>query len=538
MEQFSSEEKQLLAPFVTNTDRSVFVLTNLPEVIKGALFSRYSRSMLGLRELLLKEFICNQDSFFDEIQGGGDKLADPAAAILAVGKAQSFYDRILDGYGDDSIGELGGAHLALENVSILATKVLEDARIGGSPLEKSTRYVRFNELVHGDYQYYKDPDILKSAHSQLYLNTCRNLFATYSSLLEPLMEFVQSRLPREEGISQGAYMRSVRARVLDLIRGLLPASTLTNMGVFGNGRFFESLILRCRLQPFYELNFIGQQCYEELGKVIPSFIRRADQQHKHYLTNAQFQRSQSELLQQFAQGFGDPLAAQHRARVELVDHEHNADNKLLAMLLYPHSQHSLSSLMERVGSLSFEEKKRMILQLVELRDNRRHKPPRGLEMPYYTFDIIGDYGMYRDLQRHRVLTQERQPLSTRLGFEVPDELEQAGLAEPYCEAQHKAAEAFETIYRDLPQQAQYGVPLAYNIRWSVKINLRALMWLTELRSTPQGHESYRQVAQQMFLKVQEVHPLCALWLKFVDMNSYPLGRLDAEQRQENKTNQP
>ena len=241
-ESFSPAEQLQLAPYVTNTERPVFVLTNLPEVIKGALFSRYSRSTLGLRTLLLREFLQNDEAGFQA-------PSTPQDSRLALTKAQSFYDRILDGYGDDSIGELGGAHLALEQVSILATKVLEDARIGGSPLEKSTRYVSFAQQVNGDFQFYKDPRVLASAQAELYLETNRELFRTYAELIEAVRDYLRKVLPPEPDQPQAAYERSIRARGFDLLRGLLPASTLTNMGVFGNGRFFEGLLIRLRCRP-------------------------------------------------------------------------------------------------------------------------------------------------------------------------------------------------------------------------------------------------------------------------------------------------
>ena len=287
-EVFTPVEKKILSLYVTNTNRSIFALTNLPEVIKGALFSRYSRSTLGLRTLLLRDFIQEKESRFTEIQGGGEHPDFTKNTELAIESAQKFYDRILDGYGDDSIGELGGAHLALENISILATKTLEDARIGGSPLEKSTRYVSFAEKITGtssandEFGYYQEPTLLKSAHCDLYLSTCRNLFETYVRFTVPIREHVRKQLPHEPKTSQAAYERSVRARGVDIIRGLLPAATLTNMGVFGNGRFFETLIMKLRTEPFVELNEIGRVAYEELAKVIPSFVRRAEAEHKHF----------------------------------------------------------------------------------------------------------------------------------------------------------------------------------------------------------------------------------------------------------------
>ena len=539
-EVFTSEEKVILSSYVTNTDRSIFALTNLPEVIKGALFSRYSRSTLGLRTLLLRDFIQEKESKFAEIQAGGKNPDSAKNSKLAIESAQKFYDRILDGYGDDSIGELGGAHLALENISILATKTVQDARIGGSPLEKSTRYVSFAEKIpvnsgaKDEFRFYQEPKLLKSVHRDLYLETCRNLFETYIRFIEPIREHVRKQLPRDPEISPAAYERSVAARGYDIIRGLLPASTLTNMGVFGNGRFFETLIAKLRTEPFSELNDIGQFSYEELTKVIPSFVRRADAQHKYFQDFRNFGQAQQELVRKFADVHLEQLEVETSEAVSLIDYDSDAETKLLAALLYSQSGLPLQQIRKIVSNMPDKEKTRLIEQTVELRDHRRHKPGRGLEMAFYTFDILGDYGMYRDLQRHRTLTQERQPLTTRYGYDTPDEIVDAGLGEDYHEAMTRSADAFETIAKDFPHEAQYVVPMSYNIRWYVHINLRALIWLTEIRSTPQGHSGYRRIAQEMFRKVEAVQPLLAKYMKFVDLNEYSLGRLSAEQRQEDK----
>ncbi|HBI28356.1 MAG TPA: hypothetical protein DDY54_01815, partial [Deltaproteobacteria bacterium] len=441
-ESFTPDEQARLAPYVTNTDRSIFALTNLPEVIKGALFSRYSRSTLGLRRLLLREFIDDDAAEFSAIQGGTGNIAQDTA--LAVGRAQSFYDRILDGYGDDSIGELGGAHLAVEEVSILATKTLEDARIGGSPLEKSTRYVSFGQKVAGDYRFYKEPRLLDSRHRERYLNACRTLFDTYDQLNEPIREYVRSRLPRDPNTPEAAYERSVRALGFDFIRGLLPAATLTNMGVFGNGRFFESLISRLRIEPLQEFQDIAQASWEELAKVAPSFIRRAHPDHRHFQGYAAFMEAQRQKIQsvaeQLEQGSAEPLSlpAGTSGEVRLVEWDADAEIKLLAALLYEHTALPLQQVQEQVRQLPDAERERIVRESIALREHRRHKPPRALERVFYTFDLLGDYGMYRDLHRHRMLTQWRQPLTTRFGYNTPVELEDAGLAQPYHAAMAQA----------------------------------------------------------------------------------------------------
>ena len=534
-ESFTPEQKSLLESYVTNTDRSVFVLTNLPEVIKGALFSRYSRSTLGLRSLLLKEFILSEDAEFSSIQGNSGQASNRKGSELAIERARKFYDRILDGYGDDSIGELGGAHLALENVSMLATKVLEDARIGGSPLEKSTRYVSFSDKDSGRYRYYRDPKLMDSDHAELYVKACDHLFDCYVRLCEPVWEHVRKLLPREEGTSEAAYERSVKARGYDLIRGLLPASTQTNMGIFGNGRFFETLIRKLHLDPLEENRDLGQAAFEELSKVIPSFIRRADRNNNRFQEFEDYTNFKNSLMQAFhsKQISDDPVPLQEMD-VQLIEYDQDAEDRMLAALLFPFGHGSLQEFTEQLKNLPDSEKKRLIHEYAELRQNRRHKPGRGIEMPFYTFDIVGDYGIYRDLQRHRMLTQERQLLSTRYGFEKPEEIEEAGLGEIYDEAMFQAAEAFDQLQKDFPFEAQYVVPMGYRIRWFMKINLRSLSWMTELRSVPQGHTGYRRIAQQMYLRVRDVHPTLSELMKFVDLEEYPLGRLEAEVRQEAK----
>jgi len=543
---FDEREKALLAPYVTSTDGPVFVLTNLPEVIKGALFSRYSRSALGLRELLLKEFIDDPESAFKEIAGSPEETASGAQGAaataadryLAVEKAQGFYDRILDGYGDDSIGELGGAHLALEDVSMIATKVLEDARIGGSPLEKSTRYVSFAEPRQGEFLFYKEPTLLASPHRQRYLDTCRRLFETYRDLQEPLINFITGEVPRPENISEGAWKRSVRARALDALRGLLPAATLTNMGIFANGRFFETLLAGLRRQALSELQAIGGAARNELHKVIPSFIRRADPEHPHFDGFTGYENRLREhvasLAGRLAASGGEPPGAAERREVELIWHDPDAGRKVLAALAYPDHSGPLGLLQDSLLRMAPDERQEVFSKLGQARTNRRHKPPRAFELAFFSFDLLGDFGMYRDMHRHRMLTQQRQMLSTRHGFVTPEELPLAGLEGPYREVMEQAAETYEAIAADFPLQAQYVVPMAYRIRWHMHINLRALIWLVELRSSPQGHPAYRKMAQQMYHRVAEALPEFAPLFGFVDLEDYPLGRLGAEQRSEDK----
>ncbi|MCH9617288.1 MAG: Flavin-dependent thymidylate synthase [Chlamydiia bacterium] len=529
-ETFTKEEEELLKSYVTSLSSNVFVLKNLPEVIKGALFSRYSRSTLGLRSLLLKDFISKEEMLFNEISG-----KSPEGQTTAIAKAQNFYDRILDGYGDDSIGELGSAHIAFENISMIAAKQIEDARIGGSPLEKSTRYVYFDQKIDDKYSYFREPMIMASAYKDLYLKTCDHLFETYSALIPKLTAVIAKDYPHEAGVSKGAYNAALRAKVLDCLRGLLPASTLTNMGVFGNGRFFETLVQRLGSCQLGEFSDISRDSFDALSEVIPSFVRRSEENHRHNLTFKKFMNNMTEDTADAAAAFKTAETDKtNEPRVRLIRSSSDGPLNVAAALIFPHCNASYSDIKDGLRKRPANEIYALLEKGCIHRENRRHKSPRALEHAEFTFEITADYGIYRDLQRHRMLTQEKQLLTCDLGYYVPEEIKGTEMEAEYTSALDTAAKAFAVIAKDLPEEAQYIVPMAYNIRWYFHINLRALQWLCELRSQPQGHISYRKVAQDLCHSVITKHPEFKQFFKFVDFDGHHLGRLDQEIRNEKK----
>jgi thymidylate synthase ThyX len=533
-EEFSESQKKILEHFVTNTKSNIFALRNLPEVIKGALFSRYSRSALGLRSLLLKEFILNEDMAFSAITGHFGDSNSTDAQVMAIQKAQNFYDRILDGYGDDSIGELGAAHLAIENVSMLAAKAIEDCRIGGSPLEKSTRYIYFDQKIGGNYQFYHEPVLLTSAYRDLFLDTCNHLFDTYNQLIPPLTALIEQGFPKEPSISKAAYTAALRAKVLDCLRGLLPASAMTNIGMCGNGRFYESLIQKLNCHNLAEMQEIGKSAYHELEKVIPSFIRRSDLSHTHYGTFAQFSETMQSEIKELARRHAEGIEPMSQPGVRLIDYNADSVAKVAGALLFSSTSCGLFELQNYCKTLPEEELARILDAACSARENRRHKSPRALEHASFTFEILADFGNYRDLHRHRMLTQERQLLTCNFGYYVPAEILGTEMEKNYVEAMEKAKKAYEIIAAELPEEAQYVVPMAYNVHWYFNINLRALQWLSELRSQAAGHATYRLIAQEMASQVSRALPAFERFFKFVDFNGYELGRLGAEIRQEQK----
>ena len=542
MESFTEQETQILLNFCSNTDKQVFVLKNLPEAIKGALFSRYSRSTKSLRRLLLDEFLSSKESGLMELVGQGTG-PDLAAATL---KAEEFYNRVLDGFGDESVGELGGAHVAIEDVSIVSTKTIEDARVGGSPLEKSTRYVYFDQKRDGRWLYYREQEIMASQFAEDYTRSMDALFETYARLVPTLSKYVEEQWPVEQFEFQpdrtqpavlfgrladekvirrakAAYAGAVRAKVCDALRYLLPASTLTNMGFYGNGRFWQNMITRLYSHPLAESRELGASMHRELGTAIKPFVRRAKKDD--------FLVLRQERMQKTVAGT-EP--GENASRVELVGYDKDAVERTVAACLYSYCDAPMHALLQKAQAMSESQKAGVIEAYAGGRKSRRDKPGRAFEQAYYDFDVCADYGAYRDIQRHRILTQERQLLGCRHGFETPEELVEAGLEKEYSDAMKAAAVLYEKVSKQMPFEAQYCVPLGYRIRWRMKMNLREAYHFCEIRSGMQGHTSYRRVAQDVYRHINAVHPELSKHMGFVDMKEYPLGRINAEMSKENR----
>lgn len=531
MSEFTSEEEKLLSNFVTNTDKSVFALLNLPEVVKGALFSRYSRSSKSLRRVLLDEFLLDKERGFSAI--AEHQKSSGVSELVATRKAEEFYERVLVGYGDDSVAELAGAHIAIENISNIATKFIEDSRLGLSPLEKSTRYVYFDQKdSDGKYRFLREPALMGSEFAAEYEKTCNLLFDTYASLIPKVSKFFGERFPKTAEISDRAYASTLRAKTCDVLRGLLPASTKTNMGIFGNGRGFEYLLTKMYASDLGEINSIASVLHDELRKVIPAFVKRTGdkygKQQIDYISNTERNVSKlvSEIVKNEKTGFEE--------NVSLADYDADAELKVLAAIIHSNSQVSFKKAKELAKALPKDKAAALISTYIGERRNRRHKPYRAFENTYYTFDICANFGAFRDIHRHRVLTQQRQLLNTDLGYDLPKELVEAGYEKEFKNAMEAAKNAYETIAEKMPKQAQYVVPLAYRLRWHMKMNLREAYHFCELRSVQQGHPDYRKIAQEIYKKIKEVHPTLASGMKFVDMNAYEFERLESEKKIDRK----
>jgi thymidylate synthase ThyX len=517
LETFTDEERERLARHFTNLDRPVFGLVNLPETVKGALFARYSRYPGTLRRLFLEEF--------------ADSVPEVPPIEGAEGKrAADLYERIFLGYGDDSVAQLGGAHMACEWTSNLLTKILQRPRLAAY-LEQSTRYIAYDARIDGyGFRYHRDPRF-----GPEYEHALDDLFETYGRLLESVGEWVGERFPAADGESPAAHRRAVRAKALDLVRGLLPAASLSHVGIYASGQTYEQLVLHLLAHPLVEARAYGQMLLEELQKMIPSFVVRVPREDRGGRW-IEYLRDRREAAESVTARLGLGEAETEAAPSVRLLRTHGTEEELLAALVYESSAVSEEEALRAVAALDAGARAALVSELAGERENRRHRPGRGFETLRYRFEIVSDYGAFRDLQRHRLLTCQWQQLSPALGADVPHELAVAGLAAEFERALDVSRTEYERM-RDsgFAEEAPYALCLAFRIRYVLELDAREALHLVELRSGREGHPSYRAVAHEMRRAIAEVHPSVAAAMTFVDDSTEErLERLLSEIRNESR----
>ncbi|MFH2063326.1 MAG: FAD-dependent thymidylate synthase [bacterium] len=546
MPPFTPEEKALLEKYVTSATDNVFAVTGLPG-LTGAIYARYSRAPGGFRETLLREFIS---------EGNVDAQ-----------RAQDLIERVLIAFGDDSVGELEGAHVSFEGISMLATKELEDRRIGGSPIEQSTRYVFYDRRDDdGNWLYVRPEKIMSSPHAAAYVETMDRIFSTYAELVEPMQQHYRGlktideaeydvngdgrkeRLAeltdeREIKAFRQTYRTDIRTKACDTLRYLLPLSTKTNVGLFGNGRFFQGLISHCLTSDLPEAQSLGRRAHAALDQIMPRYVKRAGRNDYLVEIRTGLDARAGRLLS----GTGPELndgphltdRGEQQVAVRLLQGEaagdilqDESDVLTLAHMLYPHTDLSLDQIRDKVRGLPETEREEIVRAYVGRRRTRRDRPGRAFEAGYpYTFDLLTDWGTYKDLMRHRMTTQIRQRFTPLLGFCLPQDLETAGFSDRAVECHRLAVELYRRLRTDFPEEASYAALHGSKVRWIMGLNDREAFHLTELRTTPQGHASYRKVGQLMHRAIAARSPWRAAAMSFVDHNDYLWARGDSEARQ-------
>lgn len=521
--------REALSHLVTDVMGAIYATTSLvPELFAGLLKARYSRTELSAKQLLWREFVSQKENIpWKEIEKGLGALDE----VLNYKRAESVAERILLQYGDDSVFELSGTHLFFDRVSMVASKVIEDSRIGLSPLEKSTRYVIFDQKDgSGDYLFFKDPKIFASKYKNLFLTVTRKCFEVYAVAVEKFLDYYRRQMPIEKesfpDLGNGnkltpfrklkdeksvraaniAYNQAIKAKACDIARILLPASTLTNIGVFGNGRSFGYLFTKMLAMPLAELRMIAYEGKREVSKNLPKFLDVVD--NKYGKSYQEYLKKTDQRLQKRAAKLLKGIKPENVERVELVELDPNPEVNIAAALLYPYCNlplKQLISLMRQIGPIGQGE---ILHDSLKYRTNRRHKPPRAYEIAGYelVFDILGNFGIYRDLHRQRMLTQQRQTYTTAHGFDMPEEFARIKMEKEFEEVMASMKKAHDKLAVSFPEESQYLTTLANYTRWYMGMNLREAFWMTELRSVPQGHFSYRTIAQDMFVKAVKRYP--------------------------------
>jgi thymidylate synthase ThyX len=537
-DELTDRERELLKPYLSDVDANVFALENLnPEVIGGAL-ARYSRAPTGFKETVVREFL-NPDGSPNDVKGS------------------QMIDRVVNKFGDESVAELAVAPLCIEEISNLMTKVIEDCRIGGSPIEESTRYVLYDVKKSGHWRYVCPSNVKASGLGKSFVANMDYIFETYSRMVEPMQALFRKRLTqdafeieveRNGNIQRAglnalagdneikahriAYNFTIRSAACDVIRCILPACTQANVGLVGNGRFFSGLITKLLSSDLYEAHELAESIRKALNTQIPTFIKRASR-------NA-YVADNHQKMRELCRGFFSSIEIESSAEVELLDDSPRAQwVNLLSNMIFPYVCHSSMQIRGVVNSLSEERKRQIFETYMGSRQSKRDRPGRALEYGYpIQFDILAGFAEYRDLQRHRMLTQQRQDLGIDLGYSVPEEIDEIGMGPDVQEC----FERTESLHRDLKragmeQEAQYATLFNHFIRWNIGMNLRELGHLVELRTQKAGHPKYRRTAQMMARLYLKRNPEMEPVLQFVDYNDYDGGitRADQEARTARKS---
>lgn len=515
----SPKQKYLIKPFFTNLDKNTFAVSFLPPEVIGALCSRTSRAKEDLRIVLLKEFI---EPFIKEKTQYGKSLKklivflhkNPIELIFSNPKGREFYVKWLAQYGDDSIAQMAGTHLIFSSISQIAIKHFEEMRIGLAPIEKSTRYVDYSSKINGKYRYYTDPTLKKLGFEKEYKKAMDNLFETYIKIVTQYFAILKEKYPEDKE-------QVLKAKAFDNARGLLPMSTLSQVAFFGNGQAFEYLMARSLSHPLGEIAYLAREALGELSKIIPAFLRRSEgEQAKDY---RDYLVGKDTAVEKILSKLKITNGSKNLELVKLIDYEKNGEEKIIAALLYPKLHVPFDRVLNTVLKMSLKQKKEILDSVFAKRKKRWYKVPRAFEKAYVTFDMVLNNGAWRDLHRHRMLSQYRQRFSIYNGFDIPKDLVEAGLDKLFIDAVEKAEKIFKKIEKKDKELAQYAVTMAHRVRFMQKQNLRAFFWQSELRTTSQGHPDYRKIEQEKAKLIKKVYPLIGNYL-MVDFNDYDFAR--------------
>ncbi len=513
--EITDEGNAFLDAAVTNSDNDVYAFTDKMSTLTiAAAMARLSRRGDDMRITILDEF------------------------AASAGKDEGLLQRVITAYGDDSVQQLVGQHLVVENASNLLTKQLEWGRLA-SYLEQSTRYIYFDQKDEsGKYKYFT-PKNFDAPTTKLYNHAMDTIFEGYSAMVHELTAYLTSNSSTPKSEQDGAWRSAIRAQACDAIRPVLPVATKSTVGIFASGQALESMIMRLRASESLEAQQTGDALLAEARKIIPTFLERADKPDRGGATTAYLANTKQQI-KKLTEKYLPDIHSTDQTAVALRNVWPRNELDLVPHMLYESSNLSLQEIQNEVSDWPIKQKQEVFQAYIGERLNRRHRPGRALEIAHYSWDLICDYGIFRDLQRHRMVDDlEWQALTPRYGYEIPDLVEEAGLSDLFEKCFDVSAELYSKLQsRGYEYEAQYATLLGHRMRWKVTYNARAAFHLHELRTSPQGHPGYRKLVLEMHKKLSEVHPMLGEAMKFVNQGEDPeLTRLAAERATQFKLQQ-
>ena len=521
---YSEFERALLQTYFSVVDgpehADIYLVRNLPAEVAATLNGVYSRSSKSMR-----------DQFLDRLQQGLqaqgrslESLGPPAPAVDALSsvmadKSGQFLKTYAIDHGHNSLREGSVVHLAVERVSQLVTRFVQRER-RCSFEESSTRYIPFTAEMH-----WRDPDVMAAGGdlAAAYEATLRETFALYTTATERLLAHLQRLRPLAAGEKEGPWLRTLKAEAFDAARYLLTPAIFTKWGMVVDARTLGDVITELKSHPLAEFRLVGERMQQQAETALPTLLRHAK-------GNA-FAQSLQQLLPGIVRELGVAPAPRHTGpatgHTELLAFDPQLDDRLLASLLFEHSDQPFTVLLQHVQAMTAGQRQDLLTQVMQKR-GPHDAWPLGFEgaMPF-EFETVLDFGAYRDIGRHRKGLQQQQLLTTAHGFAVPPLMQEAGLAGDYTAVLERAAERQHLLAQRFPHAAGYVTPFAFLQRVRIVFDPRQTAYFVELRSGPEGHFSYRQVALDMLAHVRKVTPLFAQWIRAKEGSAF-LGRLDSE----------
>jgi thymidylate kinase/thymidylate synthase ThyX len=500
---------------VSNIDDDVYAtLTKLESVTAAAAMARLSRRGDDMRVTILDEFAGEAE------------------------KDEKLLKRVISAYGDDSVQQLAGLHMVVENASAILMKKVEWGRLAAY-LEQSTRYIYFDQKdEHGKYKYFV-PEHFDAATSKMYRQSMDRMFDMYSCVVHQLTEYVIANSDTPQNERDVAWKGAVRAQACDAARAMLPQAMKATVGIFTSGQALENMIMNLLGDDLPEARVTGQKLLNEARKVIPAFLERADKPDRGGATIA-YRANTRKAVRNLAEEYLPSGYGERAEPVTLTDVWPRNELDLVPEMLYAHSDRSLTDIRTETAGWPYEKKIEVFEAYMGERLNRRHKPGRAIEKAHYSWDIMCEFAAFKDLQRHRLVdAQEWQRLTPRYGYDIPKLVEDAGLSDDFEACFDESLKLYSQLQANgYELEAQYAVLHGHYMRWKVTYNAREAFHLHELRTSPQGHPAYRKLVSQMHDKLAEKHPLLAEAMKFVNQGEdEQLTRLAAERYTQFKLNQ-